>query len=87
MPGSSRKALVADDDEAWTAMASPAHVAFGFPEPVAGAKRIALTFQGGFVATSVAISVRNEGEAEFKPLGKVYPEDKNARQVLECVEM
>lgn len=78
-PGTSRKALIADDDEAWTAPSSPAFVQLKFPSPV-DPTRIALTYQGGFVPTSVAVTATTEvGEVT----GTVYPEDKNARQILE----
>lgn len=77
--GTSRKALIADDDEAWTAPSSPAFVQLKFPSPI-DPTRIALTFQGGFVPTSVALKATTEsGEVT----GTVYPEDKNARQIME----
>lgn len=50
-------------------------------------QKLALTFQGGFVSTSinvVATIASEEGSKEVEVvLGKVFPEDVNKRQVLE----
>ncbi|WOO77669.1 Nuclear receptor 2C2-associated protein [Vanrija pseudolonga] len=80
-PGTRRASVLAEDDEAWTAPSSPAHLVLGFPAPITPA-RIALTFQGGFVALSILVSVRRDGENGFEAAGRVYPEDVNRRQVL-----
>lgn len=80
--GTSRRALLADDENAWTAPSSPAHIVLAFPEPIA-AQRLALTFQGGFAATTIGVTATVDGEETS--LGKVYPEDVNRRQVFECV--
>lgn len=73
--GTSRRALLSDSEDAWTAPVVPAHIVLTFPDPIAASK-LALTFQGGFVATSVGVTL---GEVT----AKVYPEDKNKRQVFE----
>ncbi|CAK9784186.1 unnamed protein product [Cutaneotrichosporon oleaginosum] len=75
LPGTRRLAMIKDDDAAWTSPSSPTSITLEFPTPVT-ARRLALTFQGGFVATSIVISAEEE-------LGKVYPEDVNRRQVFD----
>jgi len=61
-----------------------------FPTPIADATHIALTFQGGFVGNSatvyVAAKARNqETDVDLGLMmgGKIFPEDKNKRQLFE----
>lgn len=75
LPGTRRLSMIKDDDGAWTSPSSPTAITLDFPAPVT-ASRIAITFQGGFVATSLVVSAD-------EVLGKVYPEDVNRRQVFE----
>ncbi|WWD20104.1 hypothetical protein CI109_104578 [Kwoniella shandongensis] len=91
-PGSSKKNLInpssSDEDQPWSANV-PSHLHLTFPEPIS-ATHFALTFQGGFVATSAAVWVARVEDRDGKAVGlglmmggKVYPEDRNKRQVFE----
>lgn len=87
---SSKKSVFKTDNETpWTAQSLPSYIHLEFPTPLDNATHIALTFQGGFVGTTafvyVATKAKNEGEAEVGLMmgGKIYPEDKNKRQVFE----
>lgn len=54
---------------------------------------MAFTFQGGFVGTSVSVWAAEEKDAEKEGIirlglelgGKIYPEDRNKRQIFEQV--
>lgn len=47
---------------------------------------MALVFQGGFAGTAMSVYVATEGE-ELKLGGRLFPEDRNRRQVFEWVEV
>lgn len=84
-PGTSRRALLLDDESAWTAPATPATITLRFPQPVSATK-LGLTFQGGFVASTVTLEgvvPGGEDGGREVDLGKVYPEDVSRRQVFE----
>ncbi|ORY28520.1 hypothetical protein BCR39DRAFT_468216, partial [Naematelia encephala] len=79
-----------NDDEAFTASSLPSSVHLIFPTPLEGVTHLALTFQGGFAATTatVYVALRPHGDESGIQLGlmmggKIYPEDKNKRQVFE----
>lgn len=49
------------------------------------ATHIAITFQGGFVGTKIAVSVASSAEpseTELRLVGRIYPEDNSRRQVF-----
>ncbi|GMK57567.1 hypothetical protein CspeluHIS016_0404010 [Cutaneotrichosporon spelunceum] len=73
--GTRRTSILKDDDAGWTSTSTPTSISLRFPTPLTASK-IAITFQGGFVATSITISARTT-------LAKVFPEDVNRRQVFE----
>lgn len=66
----------------------PAWISLSFPEPLSVTK-VALTFQGGFVARTVSVraTIAKEGAEEEAECGKVYPEDVSRRQVFEYVSL
>ncbi|WVQ79430.1 hypothetical protein IAT38_001528 [Cryptococcus sp. DSM 104549] len=93
--GSSKKHLLSPDSTSgenppWSSNA-PCSLSLSFPSPTP-ATHIALTFQGGFVGTSIAVWVARTEKAEktvegvglgLMLGGKIYPEDRNRRQVFE----
>ncbi|WVR08257.1 hypothetical protein IAU60_005304 [Kwoniella sp. DSM 27419] len=89
--GSSKKHLLDptsnDEEIPWSSQA-PSTVHLTFPKPIR-ASHFALIFQGGFVGTAVSVWVARSEDAEGKVGlglmmgGKVYPEDRNKRQVFE----
>ncbi|KAL7424927.1 hypothetical protein Q5752_000614 [Cryptotrichosporon argae] len=88
-PGTSRRAVLSASDDCWTAPACPATLHL-IPPAAVPARQVALTFQGGFAATSVAVYVAvlpNEDGGDIslglELGGKIHPEDKNARQVFD----
>lgn len=96
LPGSSKKHLLSPSSSSgenppWSSTA-PSSLQLSFPAPVA-ATHVAFTFQGGFVGTSVSVWVAEEKDAEKEGVirlglelgGKVYPEDRNKRQIFEQV--
>ncbi|OCF77791.1 hypothetical protein I204_01792 [Kwoniella mangroviensis CBS 8886] len=90
-PGSSKKHLLnpsaSDEGQPWSSNI-PSSVHLTFDTPIR-ASHFALTFQGGFVSTSIAVWVARSEDAEggvglgLMMGGKVYPEDRNKRQVFE----
>jgi hypothetical protein len=50
-------------------------------------KRVALTFQGGFVGTRCSVDLRvnqkDGGSTGWHTLARIYPEDVNRRQIFE----
>ncbi|RDB19327.1 Nuclear receptor 2C2-associated protein [Hypsizygus marmoreus] len=69
----------------WTSQQGlPQHIQLVFAERVIP-KRIALTFQGGFVGTQCSIFYESDttGRKEWQPLTTLYPEDVNRRQVFD----
>ncbi|WVO13718.1 hypothetical protein L204_101340 [Cryptococcus depauperatus] len=94
LPGSSKKHLLNPDATTgeslpWSSTApSTLHLIFPQPTP---ATHLALTFQGGFVGTSVNVWVAEESDSEAEGEvglgleygGKLHPEDRNKRQVFE----
>lgn len=96
LPGSSKKHLLSPsssggENPPWSSTA-PSSLQLSFPTPVA-ATHVAFTFQGGFVGTSVGVWVAEEKDAEKEGVirlglelgGKIYPEDRNKRQIFEQV--
>jgi hypothetical protein len=90
-PGSSKRALLCDSEDALTFATTPAFVHLTFPSPVQGATHLALTFQGGFVGTSAMVYVGTqpkEGEGAvvlglgLVMAGRIHPEDISRRQVF-----
>ncbi|WVF68650.1 hypothetical protein IAT40_003420 [Kwoniella sp. CBS 6097] len=88
--GSSKKHLLdptTNDEEIPWSSNIPTWVHLTFPTPVK-ASHFAIEFQGGFVGTSASIWVARSEDAEggvglgLMMGGKVYPEDKNKRQVF-----
>ncbi|BEJ17214.1 hypothetical protein CspHIS471_0606150 [Cutaneotrichosporon sp. HIS471] len=73
--GTRRLSILKDDDAGWTSTSTPTWINLRFPAPIT-ASRIAITFHGGFVATSIILSAP-------KKLAKVFPEDMNRRQVFQ----
>ena len=68
----------------------PSSIHLVFPTPVENATHIALMFQGGFVGTTAVVYVATRRGHESSEIdlglsmgGKIYPEDKNKRQVFE----
>lgn len=88
---SSKKAILKPDNETpWTAQKLPSSIHLFFPTPIADASHIALTFQGGFVGTSAVVYIATKPRSSESEVdlglcmgGKIYPEDKNKRQVFE----
>ncbi|WWC65646.1 uncharacterized protein I303_108267 [Kwoniella dejecticola CBS 10117] len=90
-PGSSKKHLLnpsaSDEGIPWSSnIPSSLHLTFDTPVQ---ASHFALTFQGGFVSTAVSVWVARSEDAEggvglgLMMGGKIYPEDRNKRQVFE----
>ncbi|OCF37073.1 hypothetical protein I317_07376 [Kwoniella heveanensis CBS 569] len=88
--GSSKKHLLdpsTNDEEIPWSSNIPTWVHLTFPTPIK-ASHFAIEFQGGFVGTSAAVWVARSEDAEggvglgLMMGGKVYPEDKNKRQVF-----
>ena len=65
-----------------SAQGLPQHCHLSFPTPIQGATHMALVFQGGFAGTAMSVYVAIEGE-ELKLGGRLFPEDRNRRQVFE----
>lgn len=93
-PSASRKALISPNssESEPVTLTVPATLHLVFPTPVKGATHLALTFQGGFVASQSMVycaTRRQENESEVRlgliMGGRIYPEDKNKRQVFEYV--
>ncbi|ORX37951.1 hypothetical protein BD324DRAFT_623930 [Kockovaella imperatae] len=86
-----RKSLIDSQNETpWTAPSLPASIHLRFSEPTDSATHIALTFQGGFVGTKASLYLASRGQdgrqADQPGLelgGKIYPEDKNKRQIFQ----
>ncbi|WVQ96187.1 hypothetical protein IAU59_003290 [Kwoniella sp. CBS 9459] len=88
--GSSKKHLLdptTNDEEIPWSSNIPSWVHLTFPTPIK-ASHFAIEFQGGFVGTSASVWVARSEDAEggvglgLMMGGKVYPEDKNKRQVF-----
>ncbi|EIW71724.1 hypothetical protein TREMEDRAFT_60640 [Tremella mesenterica DSM 1558] len=86
-PQTSKKALLTSSDECWTSTSLPSFVHLILPNPLNNVTHLALTFQGGFVATTISIYIAFQaGESDVNLGlafgGKIYPEDKNKRQIF-----
>lgn len=82
--------MLTDPDTPLQFPATPAWLQLSSPTPISGATHLVLTFQGGFVGTSIAISVASAPTAtdsgedpDLVPCGKIYPEDNSRRQVFQ----
>ncbi|OBZ80069.1 Nuclear receptor 2C2-associated protein [Grifola frondosa] len=71
----------------WTSQqGTPQFIQLSFPSPVLP-KRIALTFQGGFVGTRCSVDVILSGEGadktQWKTFTRIFPEDVNRKQIFQ----
>ena len=94
-PGSSKRAILDPSSEGcWTSNSTPSSLHLIFPTPISGATQLALTFQGGFVGTRATLYVAtrlprsSDSDISLGLMmgGKLYPEDKNKRQIFRLVQ-
>ncbi|KAH7927263.1 galactose-binding like protein [Leucogyrophana mollusca] len=80
-----KKCLIDDNLETcWTSQQGlPQYIQLTFLAPVIP-KRIAMTFQGGFVGTKCSVFVSSAPDSpQWSVLSQLYPEDVNRRQTFE----
>jgi len=67
----------------WTSQQGlPQYILLIFPSPVIP-KRISLTFQGGFVGTTCAVTTQSPDATSWQELTRIYPEDVNRAQLFD----